>query len=159
MTGNRESPSRFPVFCVIGNCVPYDTKASGGRRTPRKGKWLLAQPRSGASVRQAHTFYPSPGAGENPFGRGPPARRWLKQNSTGRRGCQSPFFAAGTFGGCGGRALAEADSDRWSGRAGRGGRPVFYGSRAGGKGNRFAGAWLGASGPGGVFRKISKRFL
>ena len=22
-----------PVFCVIGNCVPYDTKASGGRRT------------------------------------------------------------------------------------------------------------------------------
>ena len=44
------------VFCAIGNCVPYDTKASGGRRTPRRGIWLLTQPRSGASVRQAHTF-------------------------------------------------------------------------------------------------------
>ncbi|OUQ13404.1 hypothetical protein B5E84_17460 [Lachnoclostridium sp. An14] len=44
------------------------------------------------------------------------------------------------------------------GRAGRGGRSVFCGSRAGEKGKRFAGAWLGASGPGGVFRKISKRF-
>ena len=44
-----------PVFCV-GNCVPYDTKASGGRRTSRRGIWLFTQPRSGASVRQAHTF-------------------------------------------------------------------------------------------------------
>ena len=44
------------VYFVIGNCVPYDTKASGGRRTPRRGIWLLTQPRSGASVRQAHTF-------------------------------------------------------------------------------------------------------
>ena len=44
-------------FCVIGNCVPYDTKASGGRRTLRRGIWLLTHPRSGASVRQTHTFY------------------------------------------------------------------------------------------------------
>ena len=43
-------------YIVVGNCVPYDTKASGGRRTPRRGIWLLTQPRSGASVRQAHTF-------------------------------------------------------------------------------------------------------
>ena len=43
-----------PVFCV-GNCVPYDTKAPGGRRTSRRGIWLFTQPRSGASVRQAHT--------------------------------------------------------------------------------------------------------
>ena len=45
-----------PCFYVVGNGVSYDTKASGGRRTPRRGIWLLTQPRSGASVRQAHTF-------------------------------------------------------------------------------------------------------
>ena len=28
-----------------------------GRRTPRRGRWLLAQPRPGARARQEHTFY------------------------------------------------------------------------------------------------------
>ena len=43
-------------FCVMGNYVSHDTKASGGRRTLRRGRWLLTQPRFGAGVRQAHTF-------------------------------------------------------------------------------------------------------
>ena len=59
----KKHETRIPLLCageffcvIVGNCVPYDTKASGGRRTPRRGIWLLTQPRSGASVRQAHTF-------------------------------------------------------------------------------------------------------
>ena len=31
MRGSRSEVVLF--FCVVGNCVPYDTKASGGRRT------------------------------------------------------------------------------------------------------------------------------
>ncbi len=47
------------LFCVMGNGAPCDTKVSGGRRTLRKGKWLLAQPRSGAGVCcRAHFLHP-----------------------------------------------------------------------------------------------------
>ena len=90
--------------------------AGGALRAEEYGCWRSRAPARVCAKRTL--FYPSPGAGENPFGRRPPARRWLKQNSTGRRGCQSPFFAAGTFGGCGGRALARADSARGNGRPG-----------------------------------------
>ena len=31
MRGSRSEVVLF--FCAVGNCVPYDTKASGGRRT------------------------------------------------------------------------------------------------------------------------------
>ena len=51
------SGGRHGLFCVMRNVVSHDTKASGGRRAPRRGRWLLTQSRSGAGVRQAHTFF------------------------------------------------------------------------------------------------------
>ena len=42
---------------VVGNCVPYVSKVSGGKRTPPRGRWLLAQPRTGGNMRTgAHLF-------------------------------------------------------------------------------------------------------
>ena len=41
----------------MGNCVHYGTKASDGRHAPREGNWLLAQLRSGGSVRCYVCFF------------------------------------------------------------------------------------------------------
>lgn len=67
---------------AVGNSVSYGIKASGGRRIPRKGNWLLAQPCSGACA-TAYTFVPwetafpvsqkAPAGGE----RTPRKRNWL----------------------------------------------------------------------------------
>ena len=55
---------------LLKTASPVKQKCSARRRTPRKGIWLLTQPRSGASVRQAHTFlFPSS------IRRHPPANR------------------------------------------------------------------------------------
>lgn len=56
-------------FCVMGDCVPCGAKASGGRHTPRKRNWLLAQPRFGGYAfhtkedccRRGDQYRPCPG--------------------------------------------------------------------------------------------------
>ena len=56
MGGRSPSPQRA-VFVSTGNCVPHDTKASGEMHIPRRGRWLPAQLRSGASVRCGVYFF------------------------------------------------------------------------------------------------------
>ena len=106
----KKHEMRIPLLCageffcvIVGNCVPYDTKASGGRRTPRRGIWLLTQPRSGASVHQAHTFlcveiaFPMP--------QKPPAEGVFRLEEKGRleKHVWGRFLKAQVSGGSGGR--------------------------------------------------------